>query len=76
MSELKSIFFAPLFHDLDNVLNLWVVDALKHLNNILESLFRFFTSYHHLKNTDGCTSLAFPELWIRVKTLEYVESFG
>ena len=76
VSELKSIFFAPLFHHLDNVLDLRIVNALKHLDNILESLFRFFSGYYHLEDSDGGSSFAFPELWIRVKTLEDVESFG
>ena len=76
VSELESIFFAPLLHYLDNVFHLWVVDALEHLNYILKSFFGFFASNDHLENTDRGTSLAFPELWIRVKTLEDVESFG
>ena len=76
VSELKSIFFAPFFHYLDDVLNLWIVNALKHLNDILESLFRFFAGYNHLENSNGGSSLAFPELWIRVKTLEDIEGFG
>jgi len=76
VSELKSIFFAPLFHHLDNVLDLRIVNTLKHLDHILKSLFGFFTSYNHLENSNRCSSFTFPELWIGVKTLKDIESFS
>jgi hypothetical protein len=43
-----------------------VVCILQHLNDFNQSFFGFLSSNYHLKYSYSCTSLAFPELWIRV----------
>lgn len=39
ISEFEPVVFAPLFHDLNEILNLRVVSILEHLDDFDESLF-------------------------------------
>ena len=73
LSEFEAVVFAPLFHDLDEILDLRVVSVLKHLDDFHKSLFRLFASNDHLEYSNGRTSFALPELWIRVKSLKNIE---
>ena len=69
----EAIVFAPLFHDLYEVLNLGVVGVLEHLDDFNESLVALFASDHHLEDTNCSSALAFPEFGIRVKSFKDVE---
>lgn len=73
ISEFEPVVFAPFLHDLNEVLNLWVVSVLEHLNDLDQSLFRLFSRDHHLENSDRRTSLSFPELRVWVESLKHVK---
>ena len=72
-SELEAVVLAPLLHHLHKVLNLGVVSVLKQLDGLDQPLLTFLTGDHQLEDADHGTSLAHPELWIGVKSLEHVE---
>ena len=73
LSEFEAIVLAPLFHDLNKVLNLWVVGVLEHLDHFHQPLFRLFAGHDHLEDSDRRPSLSFPELGVWVQPLEDVE---
>ena len=72
-SELETIVFAPLLHDLHEVFDLRIACILKHINDFNESLFVLGARYDHLEDSDGGSTLAFPELWICVKSFKNIE---
>lgn len=73
LSEFEAIVLAPLFHDLNKVLNLWVVSVFEHLDHFYQPLFGFFASLDHLEDSYCRTSLALPEFRVRVQSLEDIE---
>ena len=72
-SELETIVFAPLLHDLHEVFDLRIARILKHINDFNESLFVLGSRYDHLEDSDGGSTLALPELWICVKPFKNIE---
>ena len=73
VSKLKAIILAPFLHNLNEVLNLWVARILEHIDDLDEALLVLSSSYNHLEDSDGGTTLAFPELGVGIQTLEHVE---
>lgn len=65
-SELEAIVFAPLLHDLDEVLNLGIGSVFEHLDDFNEALFVLCARDHQLEHTDGGSTLSFPELGVCV----------
>ena len=68
-SELETVILAPLFHDLDEVLDLRVRRVLEHANDLNESFLVLDTSDDELEDTDCGATFAFPELGIGIKAL-------
>ena len=74
-SKFISVVLAPFLHNRDKVLNLWIVRILQHLDDFNELFFGLLSSDNHLEHSDCCTSLSFPEFWIRVKSFKDIECF-
>ena len=72
-SELETIVFAPLLHDLHEVLDLRIACILKHVDDLDETLLVLSSSHDHLEDSDGGSALALPELRVRVQPLKHIE---
>ena len=73
LSELEAVVLAPLLHDLDEVLNLWVRRILQHVDDLDEPLLVLDSRDDKLEDTDGGAALALPELGVSIEPLEHVE---
>lgn len=76
LSEFETVLGSPLLHNLEEVLDLGVVGALQHLHDLNQSFLLLHSGDHHLEHSDRGSTLTFPEFWVRVKSLQNVESFG
>lgn len=74
VSELKSVVLAPLFHNLHEVLNLWVRSVLQHVNHFNKALLILSTRDNQLEDSDSRAALALPELWVGIEAFQHVES--
>mmetsp|Transcript_89414 Transcript_89414/g.248345 ORF Transcript_89414/g.248345 Transcript_89414/m.248345 type:complete len:283 (-) Transcript_89414:957-1805(-) len=72
--QLKTVVLCPfLHHAVDHVLHLRIVRAPQQDHHFLQLVWRFFPSNSALENTNCCTSLSLPELWVWVEPLKDVE---
>jgi len=76
VSDFDAVIFAPFLHNLNEIFNLGVVCALEHLNNFDKFLFAFCSCDHHLEDSDGCSALALPKLWVGIKSFKYIKCFN
>ena len=72
-SELEAVVLAPLFHDLDEVLDLRIRSVLEHIDHLDQSLLVLSTSDDKLEDSDGGTTLTLPELRVGIKALEHIK---
>ena len=74
-SKFESILFAPFLHDLHEILYLWIVSVLEHLNDLNKSFPLLFAGNNHLEDANCSTSLAFPEFGVWIKSFQDIECF-
>ena len=75
-SEFETIFFPPFFHDLYEILHLWIACILQHIDNLNEALLILHPGHDKLEDANGGAALPLPKLRIRIQPLQHIERLG